>query len=41
MGFEMDSAKSARVVGRTAARQAPMSSWSTKVTAMPQSANVS
>ena len=40
-GLVIDSANSARVVGRTAAAQASASSWSTNVTSMPQSANVS
>ena len=41
IGFVIDSAKNARVSGRTAAAHAAGSSWSTKVTSMPQSANVS
>ena len=41
IGLVIDSAKSARVLGRTAAAQASGSSWSTNVTSMPQSANVS
>ncbi len=41
MGFVTDSANSARVVGRMAAAHASRSSWSTNVTSMPQSANVS
>ncbi len=41
IGFVIDSANSARVVGRIAAAHACGSSWSTKVTSMPQSAKVS
>ena len=41
IGLVIDSAKNARVSGRTAAAQASASSWSTNVTSMPQSANVS
>ena len=40
-GLVTDSAKNSRVSGRIAARQASASSWSTKVTSMPQSAKVS